>query len=175
LLIILSIYFTNTSFCQNAVPEFGRADLEELLMKDCEFEKGAPALTLYKFEKTELVNENMTIKTERRERIKIFNSSGYPYANIEIPFSKRNKIKDLSAIIYNLDESGRLTTHTIEKDEIYKQSSKKKKGTLVFTFPELKPGSVIEFKFTEVEIDASIYDVKFFQTKIPVQLCVFKL
>ncbi len=175
LLTILSIYFTNTSFCQNAVPEFGRADLEELLMKDCEFEKGAPALTLYKFEKTELVNENMTIKTERRERIKIFNSSGYPYANIEIPFSKRNKIKDLSAIIYNLDEAGRLTTHTIEKDEIYKQSSKKKKGTLVFTFPELKPGSVIEFKFTEVEIDASIYDVKFFQTKIPVQLCVFKI
>ena len=48
-------------------------------MKDCEFEKGAPALTLYKFEKTELVNENMTIKTERRERIKSFRiSAGDP-------------------------------------------------------------------------------------------------
>jgi Domain of Unknown Function with PDB structure (DUF3857) len=175
LFLTLFLSFHVHSFSQEKIPEFGKPQLEELLQKECEFDKGAPALKLYKFEKTELISDDMTTKTERWERIKIFTRLGYSFANIEIPYSSQSKIKNLSAIIYNLDEHGNITTQKIEKDEIYKKAEKKKKGSLVFTFPGLKQGSVVEYKFTEVEKEASRYDIKFFQDKIPVQLCIFKI
>lgn len=172
---LLFFHFYMGSFCQQENPEFGKVSMKEMRLADCDFEKGASALKLYKFEKTELVSDEMTTKTERWERIKIFSQAGYPFANIEIPFDKQNKIKNISAIIYNLDENDKITTQKIEKDEIYKKSENKKKGSLIFTFPGLKLGSVVEYKFTEVEKEASRYDVKFFQDKIPVQLCIFKI
>lgn len=175
LTLLLLLYFHAGCFCQQENPEFGKISMIEMQLNGCDFEKGAAALKLYKFEETELVSDEMTTKTERWERIKIFSPAGYSFANIEIPFSKQNKIKNISAIIYNLDENNRIVTQKIGKDEIYKKSENKKKGSLVFTFPGLKPGSVVEYKFTEVEKEASRYDVKFFQDRIPVQLCVFKI
>jgi len=172
---ILFSFFCGGIFCQQEIPEFGQPTMKELLLKDCDFEKGVSALTLYKFEETELISDQMTTKTEYFQRIKIFTQAGYSFASIEIPFAKKNKIKNFSALIYNLDENGKITTRKIDKEEIYKKLESKKKGSLVFTFPGLKPGSVVEYKYSEIEKESSRFDVKYFQDKIPVQLCIFKI
>jgi len=171
----LTFVFVIHSFAQSELPEFGKPDLSELKMKDCDFEKGVAVLKLYSFEIKELISDDLTVKTERKERIKILKESGFPSVKIEIPFSKKNKVKNITAYIFNLDESGKISTQKIENDEIYTKSEKKKSGSLIFTFPGLKIGSVIEYKIIEVENGASATDVKFFQTDIPIRLSIFKL
>src|SRR5438034_4440469 len=58
-----------------SVPEFGKVDISELQMKECNFEKGASAMNLLQYETVEfqLSEYSYKIKTETRIRIKIFN------------------------------------------------------------------------------------------------------
>jgi len=174
--LILITFFTQI-YSQKELPEFGKPDMKELLMKDCEFEPGVSAMKILKYEYVDLVSDNdWSVRTEKWERVKILSQAGYSFADIEIPFAKKNKIKKLVAYIYTLDESGKITTEEIDSDDIFKKSDKKKKkGSLVFTFPGVKPGCVIEYKYTELEKEPYYSDTKFFQDVIPVQLCIFKL
>ena len=64
-----------SSFSQSGYPAFGKADKNELLLKECPFEKGANAMKLFDFQETEIfINGSyLGIETERRVKIKIFN------------------------------------------------------------------------------------------------------
>jgi Domain of Unknown Function with PDB structure (DUF3857) len=174
---LILITFLTPIYSQKDLPEFGKPDMKELLMKECEFEPGVSAMKILKYEHVDLLSANdWSVRTEKWERIKILSQAGYLFADIEIPFAKKNKIKKLAAYIYTLDESGKITTQEIESDDIFKKSDKKKKkGSLVFTFPGVKPGCVIEYKYTELEKEPYYSDTKFFQDVIPVQLCIYKL
>src|SRR5437868_5065393 len=76
-----------SSFAQNdSLPEFGKADIKELQMKECAFDKNAPAMKLLDLLQSEIsVIGDVRIETERRVRIKIFNEKGFDFASINIP------------------------------------------------------------------------------------------
>src|SRR4051812_46785251 len=86
---------------QPKITYFGQPDLDEIKMTVYEKDRGASALKLLTYQETELSVENSTLrmKTEKRERIKIFNKEGFKYASIRIPYMNRNKTKitDLTA------------------------------------------------------------------------------
>jgi hypothetical protein len=176
-IIILSHIIGVYSLAQSELPEFGKPNILELKMKDCDFEPGAPAMKILKYEKVELISSRYwTIRSEKIERIKILNQSGYPYAEIEIPFSEENKIKKLSAYIYNIDESGKIIIEKIDRDDIFKKADKKKKkGSYIFTFPGVRPGSVIEYRYIKNEENANYFDIKYIQDEIPTSRCIFKI
>jgi len=144
-------------FPQKTIPEFGKIDVADLQMKSCSFEPGASAMNLFDVEETEwtIINQYITrLTTERHVRIKIFSQPGYKYASVKIPyFSKKGvaKIKDLSGIVYNLDPSGNVVTEKLEKKDFFKEKAEENIGVINFTFPNVKPGSVIEFRYTRIE------------------------
>lgn len=176
----LLLFATYTSFTQNEFPSFGKVDLKELMMKECSFEKEANAQKLIDYQETEITTSgyDIRIKIERRVRIKIFNKSGVDAANIIIPYmrkSKKSKVNDISAYIYNLDSSGNnIITRKLEKGQIFKEKNDDGISTVAFTFPDVKPGSVIEYRYTHIEKNSVHLDPWFFQDRLPTTVSVCK-
>ncbi|MBK8953125.1 MAG: DUF3857 domain-containing protein [Chitinophagaceae bacterium] len=78
------------------------------------------------------------------------------------------KIKDLKAIIYNLDKDGKIQTQKLERKDFLKEMAIEYVGLVNFTFPNLTPGSVIEYKYTTVENNIVYFQPWDIQDEIPV-------
>ena len=178
IILILLLKAVSPSFSQTVLP-FGKPDIQELRMKECAFEKDAAVMKLIDYQETEMtiMGVDLKIQIERRVRIKIFNKNGFDAANIIIPYIRRNKkskITDITAYIYNIDPAGNIITQKLEKNQIFKEKSDEGINTVAFTFPNLQPGSVIEYRYTHNEKNSLHLDPWYFQDKIPTGLSVCK-
>jgi len=178
--ILLHLFLIN-SYAQVSkdIPAFGKIDIAELKMNDCAFAPGATAVQLLKYEEVTLSvypNGTNRVETLTRCRIKILKKSGFQYANIGIEYERSDsKISDVEGIVYNLDEGGQVKISAIDKSDIYKAGSSKKSGQIRFTFPDLKEGSVFEYRFTRKEKGSYLIPSWYFQNSIPTLLSVYKL
>ncbi len=166
---------------QKKLPSYGEIDMADLAMTSCSFEAGAPAMKLFDLTETDFklfMSGGSKMKIEQRVRIKIFNEKGYEHANVKIPYiNKRGigKIKELKGIIYSLDASGKITKETLEKEDFFKQKVVENMGVISFTFPNLKPGSIVEYSYTRVENNIYHIDPWIIQSEIPVLYSSFWL
>jgi Domain of Unknown Function with PDB structure (DUF3857) len=157
---------------QKSIPDFGKIDIADLQLSSCMFEPDADAMKLFDVQEVEFDPSDYMIRitTERRVRIKIFNERGYKNASINIPyFSKKRstKIKDLDGVIYNLDSSGKIVVLKLSKKDFFKEKQEENIGVINFTFPNLRPGSVIEFRYKKVEKNTIQIDPWIAQDQIP--------
>ncbi|HMH21794.1 MAG TPA: DUF3857 domain-containing protein [Puia sp.] len=161
---------------QEKSPEFGRVDAGDLILKECSFEKSAGAMNLIKTAKISFeVNFNTEVPivtTEYWVRIKIFSRRGFSAANIQIPYaskSRSSKIKDVEAFIYSLDGEGKVVREKVGKNEIFNEKSNAKRSLnyLAFTFPDLKEGCVIEYRYTRTDKNSIGIKPWFFQDETP--------
>ncbi|HEY4335865.1 MAG TPA: DUF3857 domain-containing protein [Puia sp.] len=87
---------------------------------------------------------------QRHTRIKILNKSAFDLATVSVwfyaPGEEPEKITDIKAVAYNLDNGGVTTTQLQSKDvfeeKVDKEYSKKK-----FSIPGVKEGSIIEYSY----------------------------
>jgi len=159
---------------QAQLPEWGKADLKELQLQKCDFDTDAPAMVIFDSEEISfrLDGYNLKTYTERRVRIKIFSEKGFEYANVTVPYLGRRRetrIKDISGITYNLDSLGNIVTSKIEKKQIFRGQLDENVRKLSFTFPNVKPGSVIEYRYTKVETNSMDLNPWIIQDRIPVK------
>ena len=172
---ILLLLMMGHSVSAQKLPGFGKIDKEDLEMKDCEFDKGADALILLDW--CEMHYDRGTagitlFKTVyvHRTRIKILKEKGMSYADVEIPFVSRNnneRILKVDAYTYNLDEAGKVKSTSVGKSSIYTKKIDRNLSRLIIAFPEVKVGSVIEYRFEmERETWTNIKDW-YFQDRIP--------
>ncbi len=150
------------------IPGWGKIEKADLELKECDFDKHAEALVL--FDAGELDgNDYGTLELKRHIRIKILKDKGSEQANIKIPFYSykgNESIKKLEAQTFNLDASGNVVATKVEKKLIYEKKLNKRFSEVVFTFPEAKVGSVIEYKYTIVGAGLRNW---YFQKSIPVK------
>jgi hypothetical protein len=147
-LVIISLFTTlvkaqtaTTSVRQ--VQPFGKIDTADLKMKSCDFEKDANAMVLFDYGDI-YIDQSATTIFVRHKRIKIFNDNGKDEANINIEYV--DGIQDIEAETINLN--GKTIEYTpVDSKLIYKEKINKYRRSLVFTFPGVKPGSVIEFQY----------------------------
>jgi hypothetical protein len=159
-------------FAQKEIPKFGDIDKADLQMKECEFDKDAEA---YKLIATGDVSyhvgaESFLILTERRVRIKVLKEKGLDEANIKIQFYSRNhyeNIKGITGITYNLDNAGNITKTKLEKSSVYIKPLNNQVSEVSFTLPDVKIGSVFEYKFTDEKKSIRSVDDWYFQDDIP--------
>jgi hypothetical protein len=167
-------------FAQKELPEYGKIDKADLLLKECEFDKDAEAYKLLTFGDVRyfVTGGEFNIQTERRERVKILKEKGIDLANIKIRFYSRSgyeNIKNIAAVTYNLDEAGNITTTKLEKSAIYIKKINNQISEVVFTMPEVKIGSVIEYKFTDIKKSIANLDDWYFQDDIPTRISMYKI
>jgi hypothetical protein len=178
ILLVLLLSF-NFSFSQKSftVPDFGKVDKSELLLKECEFDKAAEAVVLFDVAEVYCsffpTSYSAPVASEltRHVRIKILKDKGLNNANIRIPyysFGRTEKIKNISAQTYNLDAAGNIVITKLEKKLVYEKKINKRYSEEVFTFPEVKAGSVIEYEYTLKSEGFGGLKYWYFQKSIPV-------
>ncbi|HMF71236.1 MAG TPA: DUF3857 domain-containing protein [Flavitalea sp.] len=159
------------------IPAFGKIDKTETDLKECEFDKNAGAVVLFDNGKftTNFVGGTFFSELERHVRIKILNDKGLDQADIKILYKSykgAEDVRDLSAQTYNVDASGKLVVTKVEKNLIYNKKVSARNSHEIFTFPEVKPGSIIEYKYSVR--GAGLQDWHF-QQDIPVMLSRYTL
>ena len=133
--------------------EFGKVSKEELLEESYVQDPSADAVVLYKYQNTYLLstNGNVELLTDIHERVKIYNKEGFDYATHEVDLFKSGSDKEIvtkiKAYTYNI-ENGKIVETTLDKDQIFKNEVSYNYDQTKFTMPNVKEGSVIEYKYT---------------------------
>ena len=174
---------TANAFAQSSedpIPAFGKVTRSEMEMKECAFDKNAEAEILLENKEVlcKLYAYSVDTEIKRHIRIKILNNKGLDHANIHIPFYDHNgeeKISDLQANTYNLSPSGEVIVSQVDKKSFYKKALNKRISEIVFTFPEVKPGSVIEYEYKVLSAGVDGVGIWYFQRSLPVKLSRYKL
>ncbi|MUH34812.1 hypothetical protein D9O36_03065 [Zobellia amurskyensis] len=147
---------------------FGEIRPDEFEMMVYPKDSTANAVVLYERGNNyfEVINDRIQIVKEYHIKIKIFNERGYDQATISIPLrrSKKSseKLEELKAITHNGANQTRVLSKNIFTKDIHEFATEQ-----TFTFPNLKEGSILEYKYKL--ISPFIYNFKGweFQANIP--------
>jgi len=150
---------------------YGTVSKEDLEMKACEFEKDANAEIL--FDKGDLYfsTDLMSITEQIHQRIKIFNDKGKDAANISIKFYTQNHLEYISNVqaeTINLID-GKQEITKLDKKLIYTRKINKVWSEVTFAMPNVRPGSIIEYKYDWNTNYFNNFPGWFFQKKMPVR------
>ena len=179
-LLALTIYWVS-AFPQKDLPEYGKIDKQDLEMKTCDFDKDAEAYKLLDVGEVRYDRGNkdiFKIRSDRRIRVKILKEKGIAQANVKLryySFQNYQNILDISGMTYNLDDAGNIVITKLEKTAVFRKAINKQYSELSFTMPEVKIGSVIEFKYTRNTEGISNLPDWYFQDDIPTRHSVYKI
>jgi hypothetical protein len=153
LLAILSLPVIAHAQADKKLAVFGKVDKADLELKTCDFDPDAEAMVLsdYGQEYLDFRGDNAYREMVRHIRIKILKDKGKGRGDIKIIYhSFRNDegIMNLSANTYNLDENNAIITTKLEKKLVYDKRINTWFSEQSFTFPNIKAGSIIEYKYT---------------------------
>ncbi len=179
LLLLCAFFLCAKSFPQKkdaaiTIPDFGVVDKADLEMKECSFDEKAEAMFLIDDATMELDLGNDP-NVMHRIRIKILNKDGLDWANVHLRYIRakgEEDIKELEAQTYNLAPDGSVVVTKVDKKQIFDKALNKKYSERVFTFPEVKVGSIIEYRYKHI---GGGTQVKYFQRSIPVRYSHFKI
>jgi hypothetical protein len=167
LLLCVAVSAVNAQTTPTTQP-YGKIDIADLEMKACDFEKSANAEVL--FNKSNVYfNNNYDIVTEIHKRVKIFNDNGKDNANVRIEFyggDRSEYISGIQAQTINLT-NGVPEIVKVDKKQIFTETIDRSRTATVFSFPNVKPGSVIEYKYSIVSNNIGNFPDWYFQTSIP--------
>jgi DNA-binding protein len=170
LLVPVAFAFAAHAQTTPTIMPFGKIDNVDLEMTKCDFEPDANAEVL--FNKGDVYYDGVfTIQGEYHKRIKIFNDNGKDEANIRIEYYGGNRLEyvnDIQAETINL-VNGKPEITKLDKKLIYTQNIDKVRSAIVFSMPNVKAGSVIEYKYKYHTESISNFPSWDFQQKIPVR------
>lgn len=129
------------------IKQYGYIDTADLRMTACDFEKDANAMVL--FDHGVMAFGPFGIILQRHKRIKIFNDNGKEEANIKIEFNDRfgaEQVVDVEAMTITLI-NGKIVYTKLDPKLIYSVHTGKEKNEVTFTMPDVKAGSVIDYRY----------------------------
>jgi hypothetical protein len=156
--------------------KYGFISKEDLEMKVYPPDTSAAAVVLcdYGTVHFDYVTDNPIVVFTRHRRIKFLRRAGFEYGNIVIPYPGWRKFRNLTAQV--LDPDG-ITNELTKKDFFDEEVQGQRYGNrqIRFAFPNLKEGSVAEFKY-EIE-SRYLFELPqwFFQDMIPVRWSEYRL
>jgi len=137
-------------------------------MTECDFEKDANAEVL--FDKGSVsFTPDYNLVFERHVRIKIFNDKGQNKANVRIEYQPGNGMQilsDLQAETINAN-NGVPEITKLDKKQFYTKHLNKYFNVLSFAFPNVKAGSIVEYKFVLISKNLISWPTWYFQDDIP--------
>jgi transglutaminase-like putative cysteine protease len=159
---MLSLLITLTSFyyssAQNDVAKpkmkFGDVTAADFAPTVYSIDSSASAVILFdagysRFEGNK--NGWFNISFKHHKRMRIMNKNGFDAATVQIYLYKgkddEEKLEDLDAVTYNL-ENGKVVSTKVDKASIFKEKVSSNNNVRKFTFPNLKEGTIVEFKYT---------------------------
>ncbi|SHL22983.1 DUF3857 domain-containing protein [Flavobacterium saccharophilum] len=172
---VLSLFFSRV-----AAQEFklGKVSIAELEQKVHPKDSSAAAAILYKKGSSRIEynqNDGFVTVTDVETRIKIYKKEGYDWATHEVWYYNNpnlsEKVSFNDAVTYNL-VNGKIEKTKIKSEGMFDEVLNKFRGQKKITMPNVKEGSVIEFKYTIRSLARMIREWDF-QTSIPVNYSEF--
>lgn len=160
--------------------KLGKVSVKELEEKVHPKDSSAVAAILYKNGESRIEydqNDGFVVLTEVETRIKIYKKEGYDWANQKVWYYNTDSFKErvffTDAVTYNL-VNGKIEKTKLKSDGNFDEVLNKFRGQKKITMPNVKEGSVIEFRYTiKTPSDRMIREWDF-QTSIPVNYSEFK-
>ena len=149
---------------------------EELLETKCEQFPEANSSVLMREELINfenIGNDKLIQKSEIKERIKIYNKAGFDQAAKIISLFNNKNVIDLEGSIYNLVGNEIVIGH-IKKDSIVETYENSKQTTLKYTFPDLREGCIIEYRYI-LKSDCCVKSNIILQKDIPIKKLEVKI
>lgn len=179
-ILLLALLTILTALGQKDVPSYGKVEKEELQMATCDFDPEAEACILIKVGETtmSLSGEQPFLQTDYRVRIKILKDMGTDQANIRIHYysgDKTDMVTSISGDTYNMDASGNIVKTKLDHSAIFYKQLNRDYSEATFSMPDVKKGSVFEYKYTVMSKDILDIDPWYFQADIPTRFCQFYL
>ena len=176
------IIFFSLVFFESNAQEFklGKVSVEELQEKNHPLDSTAVAAILFEkgavdFEYSQ--NDGFVMTTEVITRIKIYKKEGYDWANKEVRYYIGSNAKETvsfsDAVTYNLI-NGKIEKTKLKSDGEFEGKVNKYWGQKKITMPNIKVGSVVEFKYKIRSSRFSELTEWNFQSSIPVNYSEFK-
>lgn len=167
-LIVLLLLFGGviSSHAQHSL-KWGKPSKGEIELKVCSFDSSANAVVLAETGHIKFINNFVHLEVYRK--VKILNTKGLNYATVNIHYQVKNNlddIQDLKAQTINL-ESGIPVITQLSKDQIFTLTPDPWLEEKKFTFPKVKDGSILEYKYTLVTQRIRFLKDWNFQSKIP--------
>ena len=180
-LFFLLLSFNWALQAQDKIPAFGKIDIADLQMQDCSFDPGAEAMILLDIGEIEfsyLNNTGWVSETRYRMRIKILKEKATSMSEIKLSYyakSGREGISNISGTSYNLDANGNMEESKLESENIYNKVIDKEFSEVSFAMPNVKKGTVFEYKYQKIRKSYSYIPTWNFQQSIPVKYSAYNV
>lgn len=172
LLTLLAAFVCVPLHAQTPDYRFGKVSADELSMTS--YDKDPEAEAVYLNEESNLyyqIGNNITITRDYRARIKILKPEGTDQANISLTyidnFNLRETITGIDAAAYNLVD-GKIVKTPLKKQYIFTEQVDENRKLIKFSIPEVREGTVIEYKYRWTSINYTYIPTFRFQHDIPV-------
>lgn len=163
----------NTAICiaQN-FSEIGEISAEEIRLSKCAFDPEANSIILV-HEAFSDYDEQYHLITRHHVRIKILNEKGINEANITIPFYRKGDFEIISkveGVTVNVEPDGTIKKTRLDKKTVYTKQINERIGEVAFAFPEVREGSIIDYKYRSTMENYYGLEYWYFQEDKPVLL-----
>lgn len=156
-------------YCSHAKGiKFGKFSKDEILLSECSYETDAVAVIL---SKTCVVDVSYrSINYRHHVRIKILKEEGLDKANIELPYWRKDGLEKITSVkghTINFDETKDKEVTDLNGKSVFDVDLDESYGAVRFGMPNVKVGSIIEYKYTLISNFYSYLDTWYFQEDIP--------
>jgi hypothetical protein len=178
-LVVIAFLFFGVSKIAGQEFKLGKVSIAELEQKVHPKDSSAVAAILYKKGKTRIeydIADGFVTLTEVETRIKIYKKEGYNWSNQGVWFYNTinlpEKVAFTDAVTYNL-VNGKIEKTKLKSEGVFDEIVDKYRGLKKITMPNVKEGSVVEFRYTiKSPTDRFIREWDF-QSAIPVNYSEF--
>lgn len=157
-LVWLGLWFCSfQSFASDKASPFGQVTRAELESTYYELDSTAEAAILRDKGDVRIIYEDgrgFRAHYTREVKIKIYRKSGFSWADVELPYYVKDKykaemIRDIEAYSYTLHQES-IQKNGLEKKDIFTDEVSERWSLKKFAFPNVREGSIIEYKYTVV-------------------------
>ncbi len=153
---VLFFISTKTMGQQKEGIKFGKVTAADFKITSPVVDTNANAVIISDIGSTEFVGNNsgdFTLVFKQYKRIWLRNRNAFDAATIHVPiylgitYDSQEKFEDFEAATYNL-ENGQVTETRLDKAAVFTEKINKEQIERKFTFPNLKEGCIIEYRYT---------------------------
>lgn len=166
--------------CFSQSYELGKVTVAELEEKEHPMEKDAEAAVLFDIGKTFFefdINKGFKLVTEVTTKIKVYKKEGYSFADISVPIyvgdSEKETVNFSKAFTYNL-VNGKIEKTKMKSDGEFTEKVNKYWSVVKISLPNVREGSIIEYKYELTSPFLSNLPEWYFQKSIPVNFSKYE-
>ncbi len=156
---------------------YGSLAPEDIDLKECAFDPDAPAAVLVEEGYSDYTDQ-YELMTYHHKRVKILKEAGKSYADVSILFRSKDNfqyVDQIQAMVINVGENGMINESPVDKKLIYTKKINNYLSEVSFAFPNVKVGSILEYRYRIYSKNYGGLEDWFFQSEIPVYRSSFML